>query len=74
MGQMYELSHKGDTTITWDSANSTETAIAKKAFNEFIEKGYSVFRVKEDGSRSKRLEKFDPEAERLVAVPRIVGG
>lgn len=77
MGAMHELSelnHTGDTKTLWNPDNETEVEIAKHAFNEFRRKGFSLFRVDTEGGKGKLMTEFDPEAAKMIAVPRIVGG
>lgn len=65
----------GDTKIIWDKDNEDEIAMAQAAFDTAKKKGMSVFTVKgKNGEQDKRIDKFDPKHERLIAVPAMAGG
>jgi len=74
MHELCELNHSGDTKTLWNPDNATEVGIAETAFNEFIRKGFSIFRVDAEGGKGARMTKFDADAAKMIAVPRIVGG
>lgn len=64
----------GDLKVIWDSENEDEVELAEKQFDEAKEKGFLAFKAKKDGSKGKQIEKFDPEAERIIMIPPIAGG
>ena len=81
MGKLRILSSEGDRTVTWNG-KQTETddqealeAVreAERIFREEIRKGATAFRVN-PGTPAEHVERFDPEAEQIVLVPRVVGG
>lgn len=78
MGHMHELSElcrSGDTKTLWNPDNETEVSIARNAFNEFKRKGFTIFNVGADGkSKGPAMSEFDPEAAKMIAVPRLTGG
>lgn len=74
MGTMHELNHTGDTKTIWDPNNSDEVANARRAFDDLRDKGFSIFSVDSEGGKGKLMKSFDPQAGKLIAVPRIVGG
>lgn len=77
MGTMHELSvmdSTGDTKTIWDADNATEVANARRTFDDFKKKGFAIYRVEGDGDRGEIMHKFDPEAEKMIAVPRMAGG
>ncbi len=74
MGQLRQLSRKGDVNISWDSENETEVSAAKKIFDEKIKEGWAAFAEKKLGGKGDRIRTFDPDAERIVLVPPIAGG
>ena len=45
----------------------------EQIFEEQLLKGATAFRVAPDAP-AQRLDRFDPEAEQVVVVPRVVGG
>ncbi len=81
MGVLHLLSFEGDTTVAWDLERASvgdieaEEAVreAERIFEEAKKKGATAFSVV-PGSPPKVLERFDPEAERIVVVPRVQGG
>lgn len=74
MGELAILDSTGDTKIMWDSTKPTEVEVARDTFKRLRKEGYTIFRTDKKGNQSERMDEFDPEAERLIAVPRIVGG
>lgn len=65
----------GDTKHIWDADNPEEVGAIKKLFTELKAKGFSFFHVKrEGGEKGEAMRDFDPSAERMIAVPRLVGG
>ncbi len=74
MGEISVLGREGDTKVIWDSENEEEVALAKKQFEDAMEKKFAAFRVKKDGTKSKKITKFDPDAERIILVPALAGG
>lgn len=69
------LDSTGDTKVMWDRHNAAEVSIARAAFDAARAKGASIFQVKgKNGDRGKRLTEFDPDVERMIVVPQMVGG
>jgi hypothetical protein len=65
----------GDTTISWHSDRSDEVDAARATFEKLTAKGYTAFRSGgKEGQKGEKLKTFDPEAERIILVPRIAGG
>jgi hypothetical protein len=64
----------GDLRIIWDSDKPAEVEHARKTFDEFKSKGYLAYSVSKGGERGEVLNKFNPEAEKLILAPRMVGG
>lgn len=74
-GELAVINHEGDTKLTWNCNNEAETEAAKRHFDYLKEKGHSMFRMSASGDqRGDRMSAFDPAAERIIAVPRMVGG
>jgi hypothetical protein len=71
---MVKLDETGDTRIIWDPENEVETASAERTFDELKKKGYQAFSVKRNGDKDKVIRTFDPEAEKLILAPALVGG
>lgn len=75
MGELAILCHEGDTKLMWDANIPDEVANAKRTFEDLTKKGYTAFRTKgKDGEKGTRMDTFDPTAERIILVPRLVGG
>ena len=65
----------GDDRIVWDRRFLDQIKEARAKFYDLLDRGFKAFKVKKDGSKSKRrLLKFDPSAEEIIMVPAIVGG
>lgn len=73
-GEMNTLGPKGDTKVEWDSENEDEVEVAMKQFNDAMKKDFTAYRVKKDGSKARKITKFDPDAERIILVPVVAGG
>jgi len=81
VGMLRVMSRRGDDRLTWDqqkiqSGDSEAVAAVREAERIFAQeraKGATAFRV-EGGKPVQRLEHFDPTAEQIVMVPRVVGG
>ena len=75
------MSRRGDDRVTWDeqsvlAGNPDATAAVREAERIFAQeraKCATAFRV-EPGKPTQRIEHFDPTAEQIVMVPRVVGG
>ena len=74
MGQLREMSKKGDLKLLWDSDNEQEVSAAKEVFDKRIKEGWAAFGEKRFGGKGERIKVFDPEDERIVLVPPIAGG
>jgi hypothetical protein len=64
----------GDTKLVWDPDNESEVECAKATFDKLIAKGFTAFHVKDKGEQGEKMKKFDPEAGKIILVPRIQGG
>ncbi len=76
-GLMAVMSQDGDTPYGWDKNDPADVAIARRTFNRFRQQGYAAFRAKaEEGTErtGEQMDEFDPEAERIIFVPQLVGG
>jgi hypothetical protein len=81
MGTLRVLSRRGDDQVTWE-AQSTITSDpearaaveeAERIFRQQQKRGATGFRV-DGGKPPVRIESFDPTAEEIIMVPRVVGG
>jgi len=81
VGMLRVMSRRGDDRIMWDpkrvEINDPEAVAAikeaERIFNESRTRGATAFKV-EPGKSVERIENFDPAAEQIVVVPRVVGG
>lgn len=81
MGLLRVLSSHGDDRYLWDFAAAmtgdldAESALreAERIFEQQHARGGLAVQVMPEGT-PKRLEQFDPEAEQILLIPRVVGG
>ncbi|HEU5441937.1 MAG TPA: hypothetical protein VFU88_21835 [Ktedonobacterales bacterium] len=81
MGMLRVLSKRGDDRVAWDvqkvEVGDPEAVAAiheaERIFAEERARGATAFKVT-PGDPPVRIEHFDPEAEQIVMVPRVVGG
>ena len=75
MGEISILSaNEGDLKIVWDKNNEIEVEMAEKQFNDAMKKKFAAFSVKAKGKKDVKITEFDPDAEKIILVPPIVGG
>lgn len=78
LGEPGELSimdkEAGDLKVMWNRSNPEEVAIAKSQFDAARAKGMLTYKLGRDDQRGEVINTFDPAAERIVAIPRQVGG
>lgn len=65
---------KGDTRLTWDAGNEDDVETARQSFERLTKKGYSAYRVDKKGDKQGRMDKFDPEAEKVILATPTRGG
>ena len=81
MGMLRVLSRNGDDRFTWNNAQvdvGDPDAIAaireaERIFEEQRASGATAVKMA-PGKPAERIERFDPQAEQIVMVPRVVGG
>ena len=81
MGLLRVISQRGDDRVHWDEQDAltgdaeANAAIqeAERIFAKERARGATAFRV-EAGKPAERIEQFDPQAEQIILVPRVVGG
>lgn len=74
MSTLAVLDRTGDTRLEWDPERRDEVDAARKMFAELKAKRYLAYRCDADGNRGEVIREFDPEAERIVMTPQLVGG
>jgi hypothetical protein len=81
MGMLRIMSKRGDDRLAWDeqklqAGDPEATAAVREAERIFAQeraRGATAFRVG-TGKPTERIDKFDPTAEQIVMIPRVVGG
>ena len=81
MGMLRVLSRQGDDRYAWNAAeveSGDAEAIAaikeaERIFREERAKGSTAMRLA-PGKPAERIDNFDPEAQQIVMIPRVVGG
>lgn len=77
-GVMAALDTTGDTKTIWDRTKPDEVDAARATFDRLKKKGYTGYNVKagkgQEGEKGTIMHSFDPDAERMIMVPPMVGG
>lgn len=73
-GVMVILDRSGDTKHIWDRRNADEVAAARAVFDQLTGKGMQAFSVTRKGDKDRRITEFDPNAEKMILAPALVGG
>jgi len=81
MGLLRVLSSHGDDRYMWDHTAAMTGDLdaneavqeAERIFDQYRARGALAVRVSHEGV-AERIDRFDPEAEQIVLIPRAVGG
>ena len=74
-GELAIMDRTGDTKILWDRTKPEEVENARASFDRLRRSGYLAYTVTgKDGSRGEMITEFDPNAERIILSPPMVGG
>lgn len=81
MGMLRVLSRHGDDRYLWnapaaevgDAEAVSAVREAERIFQEQRERGATAVRVK-PGQPAERIDTFDPNAQEIVMLPRVIGG
>lgn len=73
-GVLVVLDKTGDTKHIWNRNNPEEVAVIRDLFNRMKEKGYQAWSVTRKGDKDRRITEFDPQAEKIIFSPALVGG
>jgi len=69
------LDETGDTKHIWNPDDPEEVAEMRALFDKYKAKGnYLIYRAKRGGEKGEVMQKFDPEAERMIISKAIVAG
>jgi len=60
------LNEEGDETRYWKASDPDQVKEAEKIFTEYLVKGWKAYAVKADGSKGRRIRKFDATKEEIV--------
>jgi hypothetical protein len=63
---------KGELNLTWRKDNPEEIVLAKKTFNEYLHKGWLA--IGETEGKKIQIFTFNPELDKIVLTPLVVGG
>jgi hypothetical protein len=74
MSEMAILDQSGDTRLQWDKDDPDSVASAEARFNELKAKRFLAYTVNKKGTQGEVIQKFDPNAERIILTPPPVGG
>jgi hypothetical protein len=65
----------GDLRLIWDRTKPDEVTAARAAFDSLKAKRYLAYRVRDkEGEKGALVRDFDPQLERLIMSPPLVGG
>lgn len=73
-GSLEIMDLTGDSKVFWDRNNPDEVAAARVSFDALKTKGYSAYKLGEDGSTGEQIREFDATAERIIMRPAMRGG
>jgi len=73
-GTLCIMSEEGDTRIQWDKLDPEQVSKAQAKFDELKKKGYAGYSVNKKGDKGEVLHTFDPNSERVIMMPPMVGG
>jgi beta-lactam-binding protein with PASTA domain len=74
MGTLQAMDLTGDTKLIWDATKQDEVDAAKELFKKLKKKKYLAYSVDEKGKKDEIINDFDPELEKIIMIPPIVGG
>ena len=73
-GTLCILDESGDSRMQWDKTKPEQIAAAEARFNELKAKRYLAYKVDSKGKQGEVVDKFDPDAERIILHSPMVGG
>jgi hypothetical protein len=72
--EMDVLDNTGHTKHIWNPDNEAEVEGAEALFTTLTGRGFRAFYVDKKGEEGKRMDRFDPRAEKMILVPQLKGG
>lgn len=74
-GIIHTLDNTGDARLIWDRTRPVEVEAARALFDKLKGEQYTAYIAEgSKGEKGEIIKKFDPDAERIIMVPRMVGG
>jgi hypothetical protein len=74
MGKIYKLDRSGHGEVaSWD-ADAESRAAGAAAFDDLVNRGFTMFDTSDKLASKSPLQAFDPDATEIIAVPRMVAG
>lgn len=73
-GIIVVLDRSGDTKHIWDRSSDIEVEEARSLFDRMKAKGMQAWSVTRKGDKDRRITEFDPQAEKIIFAPALVGG
>ncbi len=71
---MFVMDENGDTRLQWNRKNPEEVDAARARFNQLKHRGYLAYKVDASGRQGEVLDAFDPNEQRIIMAPQMVGG
>lgn len=77
---MAVIDESGDDRIQWDPKDPEQVGKARQRFEDLTKpysqggKGYMAYRVNKRGGEGEVITAFDPNAERIILRPQMIGG
>lgn len=68
------LSDEGDTKLEWDPHDEVSTSIARSAFEKAKKARHVAYRITREGTKGAVADEFDPNAQKYILAPQMVGG
>lgn len=66
--------NEGDQRLQWNRKNDEQVNQARARFDELKARGYTAYKVDANGRRGEVINEFDPNAQRIIMHPQMVGG
>lgn len=64
----------GDKRLQWSRKKPDEIDAARTRFDELKRRGYLAYKVNASGGQGEVLDAFDPNEQRIIMTPPMVGG
>jgi hypothetical protein len=73
-GLMQVMDTSGHTEIKWNKNDAADVETARAMFNAMRDAGKNIFEVTGRDQQGRRASEFNPQAERYMVMPHLVGG